>query len=148
MRRSSIFRQTSTELELQADIVLHCIVAEWVTKFKIISYFCWLIKTHTSRSNLTLHLTISGRVENMCFQVEGGGSVWSMIGGSWTAPPPNWNRVSGQKVPPLWIIFLEKGGVFECRRSIITSLIYEKSQNLMTNKIWSKIGIFQAFLDL
>ena len=40
------------------------------------------------------------------------------------------------------------GQVYELRRSIITSLIYQKSQNLTTNEIWSKIGISKAFLDL
>ena len=40
------------------------------------------------------------------------------------------------------------GQVYELWRSIITSLIYQKSQSLTTNKIWSKIGISKAFLDL
>ena len=51
-------------------------------------------------------------------------------------------------VPTLYGVNLGWGQVYELWRSIITSLIYQKSQNLTTNKIWSKIGISKAFLDL
>jgi len=48
----------------------------------------------------------------------------------------------------IWGQFFWGGPVYELWRSIITSLIYQKSQSLTTNKIWSKIGISKAFLDL